>query len=301
MQVYYEGAHSVLIKPRGSDDTHLVNLWERWGLVPSSCPVIAPPDVKTNTVEVYGANDVIDLTEFPRGFPIYGRRIGSLDFYVDGSDPAYDWAAVYTGIQQHLHGKQFDLILTDDPAYYYSGRLSVNDWKCDKNWSTISIDYDFAPYKLSRQTMLEDWEWNPFNFDTDIIPDIAQAHFKDIAVSGTKASTVFTPDLMGYMPFTPKFVLDSAYTGNFAMELEFRNNVPDDVDVDSNLSKYPYKSATVKFTNGATVSDNPSITFAATYPNTQCQIRYVTTKVSIVDQNPSDPFSFSIDFRQGRF
>ena len=300
MQVQYEGAHSVLIKPHGATDEYLVDLWEKWGLVPSSCPVISPPEVKTNFVEVYGANDVVDLTEFPRGFPIYGRRNGPLEFYVDGSSPDYDWAAVCTAVQQYIHGKKFDLILKDDLAYFYTGRLEVNTWKCDKHWSTVSIDYDLAAYKLTRQSMLEPWKWNPFNFDRDIIPDVAKSNFEHIAVSDTKTSKTFSAIFLGNMPFTPKFILDSGQLGNYAMTIEYRNNIPDGVEPDQEISKYPYKSVKIAFTNGNTIVDNPAVMFAATASNTNCQIRFETTKVQVIDDNPSSPFNFSIDFHQGR-
>lgn len=298
MQVWYEGDHSILIKPHGASDESLINLWEKWRLIPSTRPVVSPAEIKTNTVEVYGANEVIDLTEFPRGFPIYGRRTGSFDFYVDGSQEGYNWNSVYTSIQQHIHGRVFDVILKDDEAYYYSGRMSVNSWKSDKNWSSVSINYDFNPYKLARQTMLEEWLWNPFNFDEDLIPDVIQQSFQHIQATGTKASTSFESLVIGTMPFTPQILLDSGQTGDFAMAFEYRNNVPIGIGADDQTTLYPYKTVDVKFLNGATVFDNPLVMLAATYPNTMTQIRYKTAEISVGVE--SNPFTFSIDFRQGR-
>lgn len=289
MQVWYEGDHSILIKPHGASDESLINLWEKWRLIPSTRPVVSPAEVKTNTVEVYGANDVIDLTEFPRGFPIYGRRTGSFEFYVDGSQENYNWNSVYTSIQQYIHGRKFDVILKDDEAYYYTGRLAVDQWKSDKNWSTISIKYDFAPYKLARQTMLEEWLWNPFNFDEDLIPDVIQQSFQHLDVISTTESASFSSLIVGTMPFTPQILLDAGQIGDFGMVLEYRNNVPIGTAPDALTTEYPYKSVNVTFVNG--VFDDPRLMLAATYPDTMTQIRYSTSGSS---------FLFSIDFRQGR-
>lgn len=281
-----------MFKPHGSSDEPFMDSWEKWHLIPTTRPVIAPAPVKTNYVEIPGANDAIDLTEFPRGFPLYGQRSGSLEFYVSNDYQGYSWEKIYTSISQYLHGINLDVVLKDEEAYYYTGRIAVDSWKSDKSMSTISLKYVFAPYKISRQSMLDDWEWNPFDFDNDLIPDVIQAHFKDLPATSTLTSDTFTSEMMGCMPVTPKLVRGSSYSGDAGMTLKIRNNVPQGIAADAQTDVYPYRTITVAFSDSTPVFDSPEVMLAVTRPDLACQVQYQKTSGS--------DFTFSFDFHQGR-
>lgn len=126
------------------------NTWDDWHIVPSSRPAISPPQVKTNYVEVPGANGSIDFTEALRGFPVYQNRTGSIEFIVL-HDYWGSWSGTYHEIMTHLHGKKMKMILEDDPSFYYEGRFAVNNWKSDANYSKITIDYNVGPFKIENQ------------------------------------------------------------------------------------------------------------------------------------------------------
>ena len=49
----------------------------------------------------------------------------------------------------------------------------------NQHYSQIVVTLDAEPYKLARKTSLDDWEWDSFNFETDIIRD-----YKNIPVPG---------------------------------------------------------------------------------------------------------------------
>ena len=66
--------HSVRFTKKGV----VKNSWSDWYLVPSSRPVINPPEPKFNTVDIPGANGSIDLTEVVSGDVVYQNRTGSL-------------------------------------------------------------------------------------------------------------------------------------------------------------------------------------------------------------------------------
>lgn len=127
------------------------NTWTDWHLVPTSRPVINPPEVKTQYVDIPGADGSIDLTESLAGRPAFSDREGSIefvvlnDFDIDGYN--YNWITVYTDVMEYLHGKSMRMVLDDDPEYFYEGRFRVNSWKSDANHSTITIDYRVSPYK----------------------------------------------------------------------------------------------------------------------------------------------------------
>lgn len=143
------------------------NTWDDWHLIPASRPLFAPPSVKTRTVDIPGGDGVLDLTSVLAGRPTYSNRTGSWTFYV--ANGYKDWTALYSEIMVYLHGQQLRAVLEDDPAYYYEGRFSVNQWKSDSNWSQIVIDYDVGPYKKETISSGSDWLWDPFNFETGVI------------------------------------------------------------------------------------------------------------------------------------
>lgn len=148
--------------------------WKDWKIVPTSRPVFLPPSVKTVTVDIPGADGILDMTESLTGEVQYNNRTGSVEFQVENRNSWYD---VYSDIMDFIHGQQMKAILDDEPVYYYTGRFSVNEWKSEQYRSKIVIDYNVEPYKMEMFSSLEDWEWDSFNFETGIIRE-----YKDLRV-----------------------------------------------------------------------------------------------------------------------
>ena len=197
----YNGEHSLIINDRHKNvrDTHL-----DWHLVPTGILAVEPPSVKTKIVENPGSDGVIDLTEAVSGFPIYGQRQGSWDFYI--LNDWQSWDVLYSEILNFLHGKQLSVRLTDDNDYFYRGRMSVNSFKSDKSHSQITLDYDFEPYKLSRWTSVSpSWSWDKFVFSRDTI---SRGIFYNLnaSINGSAARMyTFTGRQVGRKPTTPVF------------------------------------------------------------------------------------------------
>lgn len=143
------------------------NTYDSWFLIPSSRPFIAPPQQKVETVSKAGAHGVIDLSEVLTGEPVFENRTGSLEFYVENDHRP--WHVTYTMVMNYLNGRVRHAIFDDDPSYYYEGRFRVNQFKSDKWWSVITIDYDVFPFKYELIRSDEDWLWDPFNFYTGVI------------------------------------------------------------------------------------------------------------------------------------
>ena len=165
--------HSINIGEKLTDgsgrwkDSTLKNTWDTYHLVPSSRPVVNPPDVKTNYVDIPGIDGPLDLTESLTGIPMYENRKGSWDFVV--ANDYEPWTTIYHKLMNDLHGRKWLVSLQDEPMYYYKGRLSVNEWKSERNWSKITLDYNFEPYKYELNSGNEPWLWDPFNFETGVI------------------------------------------------------------------------------------------------------------------------------------
>ena len=138
--------HSVQFCPFNILNTNKgFNSWKDWHMVPTKRPSIETRKLRTEYITVPGRDGVLDFTE-SNGRDFSDRRVGSLEFVVvHEAHPDKSWAEVYSEILNNLHGKKLKVVLLDAPAYYYTGRIYVNQWKSDPHWSTITLDYDFFP------------------------------------------------------------------------------------------------------------------------------------------------------------
>lgn len=194
-----------------------------WGLFLKSRPVISPPTPKTVYVDIPGSDGVIDLTESLTGDVKFDNRIITCEFVV--LDARNKWSNIYSEIMNYLHGQHMKIVFDEDSAYYYEGRLQVNEWKSDKVTSTITIEGTVKPYKLEAVSTAEDWIWDTFNFETGVIKDyrnivIDSDDYTDIRVIGTRMKAI------------PTFTITStdgngleAYHRNLSVHLELPDGV----------------------------------------------------------------------------
>lgn len=156
-----------------------VRSWEDLYLVPTSRPCAAPPQVKTNFVDIPGGNGSLDLTEALTGSPLYSDRSGSVSFIVlrknlcvsvwdeekgvlvtpdlsalddegrtgDGTESQMYWMHRYQDIMSRIHGKKGALVFSEDPLYFYKGRFAVSEWESGELYSTVTIEYIASPFK----------------------------------------------------------------------------------------------------------------------------------------------------------
>lgn len=124
------------------------NTWDDWHLIPASRPLFNPPKVKTSMATIPCGDGMLDLTTTLSGRPTYNNRTGSWIFFVENGFKK--WAVLYSEIMTYLHGQQHTAVLEDDPDYYYEGRFFVNEWKSEKDWSQIVINYNVKPLKKPR-------------------------------------------------------------------------------------------------------------------------------------------------------
>lgn len=179
--------------------------YQDFGLIPTSRPVINPPSPNLSYVEVPGVSGSLDITEAISGNITYADRTGSFEFYVV---KGRNWSQVYETVMSYLHGKRLHLILDDDKNYFYVGRISVNQWKSDKNNSYIVLDYQLEPYKYEVTTVTVPWA---VNYAAD-----GMGYRKNSYSITTSAGTYITPE--GDMPFTPVFYVESI-TGNLTVSI----------------------------------------------------------------------------------
>lgn len=105
---------------------------------------IGTPAPKVETIDLPGSDGVLDLTEFFDGTKYANRQL-SFEFATKVHRSLF--LQQFTMIQNLLHGKKMDIYLSDDPEWYYTGRVHVNEWKADKSVGRFTIDCDCEPFK----------------------------------------------------------------------------------------------------------------------------------------------------------
>ena len=111
---------------------------------------IEPPNVKTSTVDVEGMDGELDLTDF-FGEPFYENRKISMDF-IAYSVRYDDFDALFSKIQNAIHGKKMKVVFDSDASFYWIGRATVNEWRTDRTSGSVSIEIDAEPYKYKKYT-----------------------------------------------------------------------------------------------------------------------------------------------------
>lgn len=153
-----------------------------YGMLPKNKMSVQPPDVRETFIEIAGKDGELDLTEVLTGYPSYGTRDGKFEFTVIDRSR---WDYVYSRLMNEIHGKRMRVVLDEDNAWYYTGRVKVNSFKSKKNTATISVDAHLDPYKIARFANSEQWLWDPFNFETDVARD-----YGSLVVDGTTNYTI---------------------------------------------------------------------------------------------------------------
>lgn len=104
---------------------------------------VGTPPPKVETIDIPGGDGVLDLTDFFDGVKYKNRK---LTFEFSTIVPRAQFMDVFTQVQNLLHGQQMDIQPSDD-SWYYTGRVSVNEWKADKSVGTFTVECDCDPYK----------------------------------------------------------------------------------------------------------------------------------------------------------
>ena len=183
------------------------NTWDDWHLIPSARPVFKQPEQKKKILEIPGADGELDLSMSLTGYPVYNNRVGSLEFnVVNGYKP---WYILCSEIANYLSGKTFRAVLEDDKEHFYEGKFSLNEWKSEKSWSKIVIDYNLNPYKWRLLSSTDAWKWDPFNFYDGVITTDIFKNIPLVRIGETPVPHTFETELIGKAPVCPTFTISS--------------------------------------------------------------------------------------------
>lgn len=208
--------------------------WYHWQLIPTSRPVINPAPFKANFITIPGGNGSIDASTVLTNYPTYDDRSGSIEFKStrDYGSPT-GWVRTYELIQNFLHGRRFKVLLYDDPLFYYQGRMTVNAWKSDKDWSTITLDYRFDPFKYWVGS--EEWNTNYYSnllvigkgFDINNYDIYATKGFNHASLAEYGLSKYGLPNDVGWtMPVSPEILIEALPYANFTPYITSAGGTP---------------------------------------------------------------------------
>lgn len=177
----YDGSHSIRFLKNGV----WFDTWEDFHMAPKARPFVADPPVKTNYIDVPGADGSLDYTEALTDSVLYGNRTGQWDFIVDLPYEVDSKVGAITGINvsnaisfqsailKFFHGRKFDqIILTDElgydfrdktkvvDGYFYTGRITAKTSLATKDYIQITLQYNLEPYKHPiGSTKNLNWKW----------------------------------------------------------------------------------------------------------------------------------------------
>ena len=179
--------------------------YDDWGLILSS-KTISPPVPKTNNVSVPLMDGTIDLTEILTEDIKYEDR--NLKFTFSVVDKRKSWAEKISEIENYIHGKRMKIVCDDDPAFYYIGRVSVDDWNSDSRVGKLVVNCTVEPFKYDILSSAVDWEWDIFDFDQGIINETGE-----LIVDGTRTITLICRRKRMFPIFTASAAMTVKFDG----------------------------------------------------------------------------------------
>lgn len=131
------------------------NTWDDWGLIPTTPPMVPPPEPNVNMVDIPGRRlGPIDLSLFPFNRVTYQRISGSWDFLRDTESPTMR-VEMYEAIRRYLHGKTMTVMMEEDPFHYFRGRFVVGLPSNSRGPTSISIGYDLEPMRFNQNGTID--------------------------------------------------------------------------------------------------------------------------------------------------
>ena len=103
--------------------------------------------------------------------------------------PKSKWPSIESTIANAIHGKWLQCKFDEDPTWYWEGLWKISPSR-DRLSSTFTITGTCNPFKRSVYDGTNDWLWDDFNFEYDIVrnyTDIPLKANEDVQVSITGA------------------------------------------------------------------------------------------------------------------
>lgn len=127
------------------DDGTSYNSYVDFGLYLETPVQIPAPEPNTYMIEVPGRNGSLDLTESAIGGLTYKDR--KIEFPFLCRKRRREWNGTYHKLLNSLHGKHCQIVCSDDPEFYYEGRVFVSEFGGDEHMASPSVTATVKPFK----------------------------------------------------------------------------------------------------------------------------------------------------------
>ena len=203
----------------GSKDSY-----EDFGLIlrPKERP---KPNPKYEYVSIPARNGDLDLTE-AFGDVFYNNLSFPLEFNV--IDSINTWNDKLSEITNYLHGRKLEVIFSDDPTYYYVGRITVNELSSDMNVGILSLECNFEPYKYKREITVKEYTvsaGNTYAFENErmkVTPTLILSSAMTIEFNGISYSLGAGSSKVLGIQFTEGNNIIKVITGSGTLRAEYR-------------------------------------------------------------------------------
>lgn len=135
--------HDVIFTPANTNME--ISAYDEWKIALTNVENTLPKP-KTITVDIKGADGLLDLSEAASGDVRYNNRKLKLTFELLNVN---NYDELMTDIGNAIHGRMVKVQLTSDDNYYYEGRATISKWECRKRKGTIVVDVDAYPFKIN--------------------------------------------------------------------------------------------------------------------------------------------------------
>lgn len=164
--------YTIKVQQTATSETR--DLHSVYGLIPTSRPVITPPSPILKFEEIPGGSGSLDLSQVLSSEMMYFDRTGSLEFMFAPNttpSPSYtNWEEAYSSLVEFLSIGRVKIWTSANPwgepsysSFYYEGRMTVNEWKTDKTWEKVTLDYRLDPFKYEDSDYVSDTYTIPYN------------------------------------------------------------------------------------------------------------------------------------------
>lgn len=140
--------YSLTFKP-DNNSAHDRNTWDNWAIIPDSPPMVPPPELEPNYVDIPGrAAGPLDLTGIATA-KTYKRITGSWNF-LKNITSRNDRVNLYETLRKFFVGRSMKVVLADDdPNHYFVGRFTVTPPRAVQNPMSLTINYDLEPRRYN--------------------------------------------------------------------------------------------------------------------------------------------------------
>lgn len=126
---------------------------------------ISFPALQEKKVIVPSYDGAIDLADAVTDEPMFENREIVMQFLCLQNNAK----ALKNIIGSYMHGKKMQIVFSDDSAFFYYGRISVEEIEEITHGIQFTVRVDADPYKYDIESSMVDWEWDTFDFEEGYI------------------------------------------------------------------------------------------------------------------------------------